>query len=67
MDATTEIIKYTIVIVQSLKEEDLMTGQLLYDNLSSSLPIKYPDTFVKFYDVKKKEELAAISHKIIMK
>lgn len=64
MDATTEITKYTIVIVQSLKEEDLKTGQLLYDNLSSSLPIKYPDTFVKFYDVKNKKELATIFHKI---
>lgn len=64
MDATTEITKYTIVIVQSLKEEDLKTGQLLYDNLSSSLPIKYPDTFVEFYDVKNKKELATIFHKI---
>ena len=64
MDATTEITKYTIVIVQSLKEKDLKTGQLLYDNLSSSLPIKYLDTFVKFYDVKNKKELSAIFHKI---
>lgn len=64
MDATTEITKYTIVIVQSLKEDDLKTGKLLYDNLSSSLPIKYPDTFVKFYDVKNKKEFAAIFHKI---
>lgn len=26
MDATTELNKYTIVIVQSLKEDDLKTG-----------------------------------------
>ena len=64
MDATTEINKYTIVIIQSLKEGDLKTGELLYDNLSSSLPLKFPDTSVKFYDVKDKRELAEIVYKI---
>lgn len=63
-DATTEITKFTIVIVQSLKEKDLKTGKLLYDNLSSLLPIKYPETFVKFYDVKNKRELAEAFYKI---
>ena len=52
MKSTTEISKYTIVIVQSLKDGDLKTGRILYDGLSTSLPVKYPDTTVKFYDVK---------------
>ena len=58
MDASTEITKFTIVIIQSLKDGDLKSGKLLYDKLSSSLPIKYPDTSVKFYNVKDKNELA---------
>lgn len=64
MDATTEINKYTIIIIQSLKDDDLKTGELLYNRLSSTLPIKYPDTSVKFYDVKDKSELAVAFHKI---
>lgn len=64
MDASTEITKYTIVIIQSLKEDDLKTGKMLYDTLSASLPIKYPDTSVKFYDVKDKKELAVAFHDI---
>lgn len=64
MDATIEITKYTIVIVQSLKEKDLKTGEILYNSLSSSLPLKYPDTTVKFYDVKNKLELAEAFYKI---
>ena len=60
MDADTEITKYTIVIIQSLKEKDLKTGQMLYDNLSSSLPSKYTDNSVRFYDVKDKLELAKV-------
>ena len=64
MDASTEINKYTIVIVQSLKDGDLKTGELLYDTLSASLPIKYPDTSVKFYDIKDKKELAEAFYNI---
>ena len=37
---------------------------MLYDNLSSSLPLKFPDTSVKFYDVKDKRELAETVCKI---
>ena len=48
MNASTEIIKYTIVIIQSLKDDDLKTGEMLYDRLSTALPIKYPDISVKF-------------------
>ena len=58
MDATTEITKYEIVIIQSLKDGDLRTGEMLYDRLSTMLPFKYPDTSVKFYNVKDKRELA---------
>lgn len=58
MDATTEITKYKIVIIQSLKDGDLRTGEMLYDSLSTTLPLKYPDTSVKFYNVKDKHELA---------
>lgn len=58
MDATTEITKYKIVIIQSLKDDDLKTGGMLYDRLSTTLPFKYPDTSVKFYNVKDKRELA---------
>lgn len=58
MESSTEISKYTIVIVQSLKDGDLKTGRILYDGLSASLPVKYPDTAVKFYDLKNKPELA---------
>ena len=64
MEVTTEINRYTIVIVQSLKDDDLKTGRMLFDSLSSSLPQKYPDTSVKFYDVKDKRELAVTFHKI---
>ena len=64
MKATTEISKYTIVIVQSLKDRDLKTGRILYDGLSASLPVKYPDTAVKFYDIKNKLELAEAFCKI---
>lgn len=64
MDADTEITKYTIVIIQSLKEKDLKTGELLYDNLSSSLPIKYTDTSVRLYDVKDKLELAKVFYEV---
>ena len=64
MDATTEINKYKIVIIQSLKDGDLKTGRMLYDNLSSTLPVKYPDTSVEFYDVKVKRELATVFYKI---
>lgn len=64
MDANTEITKFTIVIIQSLKDGDLKTGKMLYDNLSVSLPIKYPDTSVKFYDVKDKKELAETFYNI---
>lgn len=64
MKFTTEISKYTIVIVQSLKDGDLKTGRILYDGLSTSLPVKYPDTTVKFYDVKNKHELAEAFYKI---
>jgi hypothetical protein len=64
MDASTEITKYTIVIIQSLKDGDLKTGKILHDTLSASLPKKYPDTTVKFYDVKDKKELAVAFHEI---
>ena len=64
MDASTEIKKFKIVIVQSLKDEDLKTGKLLYDSLSASLPIKYPDTSVVLYDVKNKQEMAEAFSKI---
>lgn len=64
MDTTTEIVKYTIVIIQSLKDGDLKTGEMLYENLSNSLSIKYPDTSVKIYDVKNKLELAETFCKI---
>ncbi len=64
MEASTEINKYTIVIVQSLKDGDLKTGKMLYENLSTSLPIKYPDTSVRFYDVKNKLELAEVFYSI---
>ncbi len=64
MEPSTEISKYTIVIIQSLKDGDLKTGELLYDSLSASLPTKYPDTSVKFYDVKDKLELAKTFHDI---
>lgn len=64
MDASTEITKFTIVIIQSLKDNDWKTGELLYDDLSALLPIKYPDTSVKFYDVKDKKELAETFYKI---
>lgn len=63
MNASTEIIKYTIVIIQSLKDDDLKTGEMLYDRLSTTLPIKYPDTSVKFYNVKDKRELAVTFYK----
>lgn len=64
MDASTEITKFTIVIIQSLKDKDLKTGKLLYEDLSALLPIKHPDTSVKFYDVKNKKELAETFYKI---
>lgn len=64
MNASTEIIKYTIVIIQSLKDDDLKTGEMLYDRLSTTLPIRYPDTSVKFYNVKDKRELAVTFYKI---
>lgn len=64
MDASTEISKYTIVIVQSLKDSDLKTGKMLYENLSSTLIVKYPDISVKFYDVRDKKELAKAFWKI---
>lgn len=64
MEATTEIIKYKIVIIQSLKDADLKTGKILYEKLSSTLPIKYPDTSLEFYDVKDKRELAVVFHRI---
>ena len=64
MNASTEIIKYTIVIIQSLKDDDLKTGEMLYDRLFTTLPIKYPDTSVKFYNVKDKRELAVTFYKI---
>lgn len=64
MDANTEITKFTIVIIQSLKEDDLKTGELLYNKLSASLPIKYSDTSVQFYDVKDKKELAEVFYKV---
>ena len=58
MDATTEITKYKIVIIQSLKDGDLRTGEMLYDSISTTFPLKYPDTSVKFYNVNDKRELA---------
>lgn len=58
MNASTELTKYTIIIVQSLKDDDLKTGKILYDSLSISLPAKYPDTSLRFFDVKNKTELA---------
>ncbi len=64
MDSTTEINKYKIVIIQSLKDNDLKTGKKLYDNLSSVLPLKYPDTSVELYDVRNKVEWAEAFHKI---
>lgn len=64
MDASSEINKFTIVIVQSLKDGDLKTGEMLYNNLSTSLPIKYPDTSVKFYDVKNKKELVEAFYRL---
>lgn len=64
MDATTEINKYKIIIIQSLKDTDLKTGKILYENLSSALSIKYSDTSVEFYDVKDKRELAVVFNKI---
>ncbi len=64
MEPSTEISKYTIVIIQSLKDGDLKTGEILYDSLTASLPIKYPDTFVKLYDVNNKLELATVIHSI---
>ena len=66
MEATTEIIKYKIVIIQSLKDADLKTGKILYEKLSSTLPIKYPDTSLEFYDVKDKRELAVVFHRICL-
>lgn len=64
MNATTEINKYKIVIIQSLKDKDLKTGKILYDNLSSALPMKYSDTSVVLCDVYDKVELAETLHKI---
>ena len=64
MGPSTEISKYTIVIIQSLKDGDLKTGEMLYDKLSASLPTKYPDTSVKLFDVKDKLDLAVIFHGI---
>lgn len=64
MDAATEINKYKIIIIQSLKDKDLMTGKILFENLSSVLPLKYPDTSVELYDVKDKVELAEVFFKI---
>lgn len=64
MDGTTEITKYTIVIIQSLKDDDLKTGEMLYNKLSATLPMKYSDTSVKFYNVKEKQELVMAFHKI---
>jgi len=64
MGANNEIYKYKIIIVQSLKDVDLKTGTILYENLSSTLPVKYPDTSVELYNVKEKRELAVVFHKI---
>ena len=64
MGPSTEISKFTIVIIQSLKDEDLKTGEMLYDELVASLPTKYRDTSVKFYDVKNKLELSEVFHRI---
>lgn len=64
MDATTEITKYKIVIIQSLKDDDLKTGEMLYNRLSATLPLKYPDTSVKFYNIKDKRELAVVFYTI---
>lgn len=64
MDVNTEINKYKIVIIQSLKDGDLKTGRMLYDNLSSAIPIKYPDTSVEFYDVKDEWELVVAFDKV---
>lgn len=64
MDGTTEITKYTIIIIQSLNDDDLKTGEMLYNKLSATLPMKYSDTSVKFYNVKDKQELVMAFHKI---
>ena len=64
MDASTEINKYTIIIIQSLKDGDLKTGEILYGRLSTTLPMKFPNPAVQFSNVKDKRELAEAFYKI---
>lgn len=54
--ADTEIKRFKIIVIQSLKSDDLKTGKELYDGTLKWKNIISKDVLTEFYDVSSKEE-----------
>ena len=64
MSKNTEIQGYEIIVIQSLKKDDLKTGEILYNDILRYKPVVNQDVYVKYYSISTRDEFKELLERI---